>query len=570
MNRTFLRSLLVLALLVSLCASVLIPSHRVAASTVYGSVSAPARDDPGPQNEQDRFLALGPNPVFIPLLMRQGGPPAAPSNLTAAAVSASGINLAWNDNSGDETGFQVERAPLNTTAFTRITTTAANVKSYQDRGLSAGTGYTYRVRAVNASGASAYAAAASATTLPNPPAAPTNLSASGTTATSTTLKWTDNAINETGYELERSVSGGAFTKIATLGASVTQRAVTDLTASTTYRFRVRAVNSGGVSAYSNEVQVQTPQAPLPVPAAPSNLTYSNLTTTTVTLSWADNANNETGFELEESVAGGAWVRIGTPAQLPANTRTADLTDLLPDTPHKYRIRAVNGAGASAYSNEVSFRTPAPAQTILRVVNNGTVDFIVSLKVNNVEYLTTWQQAIAPGASRDIPMNPGSVSITATTGYWDTQSNPPRRFEKYVFSFAGTIDPGTTETITIENPAIEGLLTNFSPKRAWTGDYWVGTSYGYATFCFYQNGRYRLYDKGMQVGYGNYVMVQYGAVTTYFNVVDSYNGETYQGKLDMTSGGARFFMDNGPSTWKQITYLMQGDTGTSQQCPTSAP
>lgn len=554
MKRSLLHSLLTCALLIGLFAVFFVPAAIANAGTAH---------------ETSSMLLL--QKVYLPLVMKPIQPPTAPGSLTATAVSTSTINLSWTDNSNNESGFQIERAPINTSSFLLVTTTAANTNTYQNSGLASGTGYAYRVRAINAAGVSAYTAVASATTLVAAPAAPTGLNASGTTATSTTLKWTDNASNETGFELERYI-GGIWVKIAgtdVLGPNANQRTVTALASQTTYKFRVRAVNQGGYSAWSNEVSVTTLPAPVTIPAAPSSLTYSNLTATTVKLSWVDNANNETWFDLQESVNGGAWTTISNASNLPANYTYANITDLLPDTNHSYRIRAVNSAGSSAFSNTVSFRTPAVPQTKLRVVNNGTVDYIISLKVNNVEYLPTWDKAIAPGASRDIPLNPGSVNIVATTGWWDTQANPPARFSKYLFSFSGTIDPGTTEVITVENPTIEGLLTNFSQRRSWYGPYYPINNFGWYRFCFYDNGRWRLYDKGVQIGYGWYSMDQYGQLATYFHIDDD-DGSYMDGLLDMTAGGGKFSMKNGPAGWETVMYTMESDTNTNTYCPVNPP
>ena len=91
--------------------------------------------------------------------------PAAPSSLTATAVSRSQINLAWTDNSTNETGFKIERCKGSTcTNFAQIATVGVNVKTYANTGLTRNTTYRYRVRAYNATGNSAYSNIAAATT----------------------------------------------------------------------------------------------------------------------------------------------------------------------------------------------------------------------------------------------------------------------------------------------------------------------------------------------------------------------------------------------------------------------
>jgi hypothetical protein len=80
------------------------------------------------------------NPVSNPT------PPNAPTDLTATAVSQTQIDLSWIDNSDDETGFKITRGG------TLIETTAANVKTYSDTGLTCNTTYTYQVTAYNDNG----------------------------------------------------------------------------------------------------------------------------------------------------------------------------------------------------------------------------------------------------------------------------------------------------------------------------------------------------------------------------------------------------------------------------------
>ena len=82
--------------------------------------------------------------------------PNTPSSFSATAVSFNKIDLHWVDNSNDETGFEISRATSKTGPFATIKTTAPNVTSYSDSGLTAGTPFFYRIRAISNGGASAY------------------------------------------------------------------------------------------------------------------------------------------------------------------------------------------------------------------------------------------------------------------------------------------------------------------------------------------------------------------------------------------------------------------------------
>jgi hypothetical protein len=93
--------------------------------------------------------------------------PAPPSNLTATAISRRQINLTWVDNSGNETGFKIQRSP-DQSSWTQIGTVGQNVTSYSDTTVRRGHTYYYRVAAYNSAGTSAWSNVASAST-PNAP-----------------------------------------------------------------------------------------------------------------------------------------------------------------------------------------------------------------------------------------------------------------------------------------------------------------------------------------------------------------------------------------------------------------
>jgi predicted phage tail protein len=199
-------------------------------------------------------------PSIAPIIRVNSGAvasaPAAPTNLSATAVSSSRINLAWTDNASNESGFRIERSADGAT-YTEIGVVTANVTTYADTSLSAATQYWYRVRAYNATGPSAFAGPTSATTLSSsqPPSAPTGLVAARQSGR-ITLAWTDSSNNETGFSIERSVDGRAFSPIATVAQNVSTYVDTSPGSSKFVFYRVRAFNLAGNSAYSNVIKVR--------------------------------------------------------------------------------------------------------------------------------------------------------------------------------------------------------------------------------------------------------------------------------------------------------------------------
>jgi hypothetical protein len=182
--------------------------------------------------------------------------PAAPTSLTATAVSSSQINLAWVDSDTTEQGFKIERCTgTGCSNFAQIATVGANVTGYSNTSLTGSTSYSYRVRAYNSTGDSDYSNTASAVTQAASamPAAPTNLTAAVISKSQINLSWTDNANNETGFRILRCKGSTCnnFALIATVGANVTSFADTGLPANTTYRYRIYAYNESGNSGYSN-------------------------------------------------------------------------------------------------------------------------------------------------------------------------------------------------------------------------------------------------------------------------------------------------------------------------------
>lgn len=97
-------------------------------------------------------------------LVTATGPPAAPSNLSAAAVNSQIITLTWTDNATNETGFEIQRKEGASGTYATIATVGPDTATYSDTGLNPETTYFYQVRATNAAGNSAWSNEANATT----------------------------------------------------------------------------------------------------------------------------------------------------------------------------------------------------------------------------------------------------------------------------------------------------------------------------------------------------------------------------------------------------------------------
>jgi predicted phage tail protein len=93
-----------------------------------------------------------------------------------------------------------------------------------------------------------------------------------------------------------------------------------------------------------------------IPSAPSNLTASAASRTQINLTWSDNAGNETGFKIERCT-GATCSNFAEIAAGGANVKTFSNSGPKRHTSYRYRVRAYNGSGASAYSNITGAKTP---------------------------------------------------------------------------------------------------------------------------------------------------------------------------------------------------------------------
>ncbi|MEN6390939.1 MAG: fibronectin type III domain-containing protein [Syntrophomonas sp.] len=282
--------------------------------------------------------------------------PAAPTNLTATAISGTQVNLSWKDNSSNETKFTIIRK--STGANEVIASLAANVTSYLDKNLSPNTSYTYRVIAMNDAGDSLSGEATAKTksdsyTDDSPPAAPSNLSATAISSSQINLSWQANT-GAMGFVIKRK-SAGDYEDVADLLPNVTSYQDKNLSPNTSYTYIVMAWNNCG-KVNSNETTAKTSSG-TSGPTAPSNLSASASSSSQITLTWKDNSSNELGFIIQRKSTG-SFETVGT---VLANITAYQDKNLSPDTSYTYVVIAFTNLGTTT-SNEATAQTSKAGQT----------------------------------------------------------------------------------------------------------------------------------------------------------------------------------------------------------------
>jgi fibronectin type 3 domain-containing protein len=195
----------------------------------------------------------------------------------------------------------------------------------------------------------------------NLPAIPTNLAVAPASGTELDLSWTDADPSVTGFNILRQIgSSGSFVALAQISGSSLAYHDTGLVPGTTYSYELIAINASGSSLVAGPV---TAIAPTP-PAAPTKLSVSGVTATSLTLTWTAPAN-ATGLQVVRRSASDSGEIIAT---LPTGASSYTDSGLSPATQYMYVVSGFNvgGLGAGATLN---LGTLAAAPTGLSAVSS---------------------------------------------------------------------------------------------------------------------------------------------------------------------------------------------------------
>jgi len=399
--------------------------------------------------------------------------PAPPTDLTAADTpndQGGSITLAWKRSAddgqgvGDVTGYRVCRKEGDHKGrpYEVIAQVAAGTTSYVDTQVQDGTDYTYLVKATDGTNEADSNEAGPVQSVDNvAPAPPTELTAADTPndqGGSITLTWKRSVDDGQGagdvieYRILRATAaGGPFQPIDTASAGQGSYLDQTVTNGTPYYYQVKAYDGANESAASNKVGPVQAEDNLP-PAPPTELTAADTPDDrggSITLEWKRSADDGQGANdvveyriLRSTTSGGPFQPVGT---APAGQGTYADQTVTDGTPYYYVVRAYDGTGESANSNQVG---PVEA-------------------VDN-------QSLLAPTGLRamDTPEdNGGSISLT-----WEPSADDGSRARRVAgYRLYRSTTPGTYTEPLVELPAGTTAYTDSGVKS--------GTAYYYLIRAF---------------------------------------------------------------------------------------
>lgn len=378
-----------------------------------------------------------PASFFVDQVPPGGAAPAAPSNILATAAGYNKINVTWNDNSNNETGFEIYRATSQDGPFVTVFTTGSNVSAYTDSALDPQTTYYYRVKAINQYGSSVinqadiggfsyyYHEYSDITVLPDFSATtPVETGTIGTPTLSIANRANNYAVKFAGNITVPTTGNYTFFTASDDGSALyiggfapANRVVNnDYLQGTTERSGTINLNAGtypiyvtffqrtggaelivryqgpGIAkqvipaaAYANTRNSATTSALPAASAAPDSLKATGASGTSINLSWQDKSTDEEVFEIYRSVNNNSNYTLLT--TLPANMVAYTDSGVFAHVPYFYKIRSKNVGGTSAFTAEATSASlnsvPAMAELANRSARFGT-QLVVSLAATDAD------------------------------------------------------------------------------------------------------------------------------------------------------------------------------------------
>jgi len=337
----------------------------------------------------------------------------APTGIVAIRENVTAIRVSWNAVQ-HASGYRIEHAAAGGTPQT-IENIPSGTTTFDIPGLTSGVTYSVRVRALGTGNFTDSPWSDTVSVPPidtgvEPPSTPTNFRSTSKAVNAVSLAW--NAVSSaTSYGVQYRTGSGSWST-ANVTITSTTAIVSGLVAGTTYEFQVRAINSGGSSAWSPSVFETTNNSGLP-PTAPANFRqHLAVFDGEIFLRW-DAQANLTGYTLEyRELDTTNWTTLTS--ALAANSSSVMIDSIasfgLPGSRrYLFRLTAINDNG-SAHSDAAVLSAPHPPENFtVRGELVGTSGRNAVLEWSGQPYVTRY---IAGSWSDDVPLQTLPPSATS--------------------------------------------------------------------------------------------------------------------------------------------------------------
>ena len=360
--------------------------------------------------------SIGPGVASSELGGTPRGAPLAPT-ITSITAGDGYLDVAFTEgsnNGGAVTNFQYSTDGGST--FTALSP-ADNTSPIRISGLTNGTSYNVKIKAVNSVGAGTESSQESGTPL-SVPLSPTISSVTPSNGTLTIAFTAGGTGGSSITNYQYSLDGGATWTTRSPAATTSPITVTGLTNGTTYQVQIRAVNSLGSGKSTESITASTP---LEISSAPSITSVTGGNPTLSVAFTAGSGGTITNYEF--STNGGTTWQVRNPVSATSPLTISGLTN---GTSYSVKIRGVTAAGsgvASDASSGTPYTTPS-APTITTVTDTASSGLSVAFTaggdggsaITNYEFSTnggsTWATR-APAATTSPIVITG---LTAGTSY----------------------------------------------------------------------------------------------------------------------------------------------------------